>query len=201
MARVPYVDPEDLPADKRQVIIAQRTPDDMKPEYRHLMGDQRTRNFYRALGNLPDIAAGFRAVQKACWEAGALTDYQRECIILTVARHTDSEYEWHQHVRIALNEGHTPEEIRAISRGEYDIFEPAEQTLIRYTLAVIENEVDDAIHEEMLEHFDTDTIINASMLAGTYHMNALVGEALDIDREEADPWAGWNLEHIDLPEE
>ena len=199
MARISYVDPEDLPEDKRHLVVSQRTRDKLRPEVRHLMSDQETRNFYRALGNVPSIADGFRTIQNACWEDGGLSTFQREYVILSVARYANSEYEWNNHVRVALDEGLSSEEIIAISRGDLDSFDEADRTLVRYALAVLDDEVDDELHESMAEHFDQNAILGASMLAGVYYLNALVGEALAVDIERDERWVGWELENVEMP--
>ena len=199
MARVPYVDPEDLPPDYRDALVSQRTRETLPPDLQHLMSDQQTRNFYRALGNVPPVAEAFRRIQNACWNGGDLSPTQREFVILAIARHNDSAYEWHSHVRIALDEGLLIDDIVAISRMDLDELDSDRRVLIRYALAVVENDVDDDLHAEMLESFDEATVVAVSMLAGTYHMNALVGEALGVDIEADEPWVGWDLDAVDLP--
>lgn len=196
MARVPYVNREDLPADKQGLIVSQRPKDELADELKPLMSNDSTRNFYRALGHSPSIVEGFRTLQNAIWNDGGLTKFQREYVILTVAREATAAYVWQNHVRVALDEGVAPEDIVAISKGDLSAFDPSDRTLLEYIVRVLDGTVDDATHAEMQGHFDDTTIIGAAMLATLYHLNALVADALGVEIKDDERWVGWELENV-----
>lgn len=69
MARVPYVDPNDLDSEYRDLVVSSLQPGE-------------TLNVYRAIANNPDVLDGFRAFLGVLWNRSGLTDRQREIVIL-----------------------------------------------------------------------------------------------------------------------
>ena len=76
MARVPYVDPNDLDSEYRDLVVSSLQPGE-------------TLNVYRAIANNPDVLDGFRAFLGVLWNRSGLTDRQREIVILTTAAETE----------------------------------------------------------------------------------------------------------------
>ena len=181
MARVPYVDAEDLPAEHRDLLVSQ------------LQGTPR--NVYRALGNNPAVLDGFRTFASALWAESGLSERRRELVIIAVANELSSDYEWHQHVRVALDAGVTPAEARAIASGDLDDLDPVEADLVRYALAVVRGEVDDGIHETVAKRVDAGTIVGVATLAATYLHVARLLDAFDVEIEAGEPFVGWALEN------
>lgn len=179
MARLSYADEDDLPEEHRHLL--ESTLQDGKPL-----------NIYRAFGNNPPVLAGLRGFLGALWEETGLTPYRRELVILTVAGEMDSQYEWHQHVRIAREAGVSDGEIRAISRGRFDGFDPGERALVSYARAVVRGAVDDERHDALCEHVDDATAVGTATLAGAYLMVARLLDAFAVETEE--PFLGWDLE-------
>ena len=106
MARVPYVDPEELPEQYRELVVSK------------LQG--KPVNVYAALGNNPEVLAGTRAFLSSLWESSGLPDRERELVILLASAENGCRYEWHQHVRIGGDAGVTHEEMAAIADGDLD---------------------------------------------------------------------------------
>lgn len=177
MARISYADEADMPPGYEDLVVSS------------LQG--RPINAYRVLGSNPEVLKGERDFAAAVWHDTGLSDRRRELVILAVASGLRSAYEWHQHVRIAPGEGVTEEELLAIAEGDFDAFEPAEATLMRYAVAVIDRAVDDELFEAVAAHFDESTIVGITLLAGGYQMVAGFLDAFDVDLEEA--FVGWDL--------
>lgn len=191
MARIDLATPEDLPPEKRSLLDSLSDADD--PAVEHSL-EGGTLNIYRTLGrNLP-ILEGFREYGSAVWHGSDLEPIERELIILATSYHTGMEYEWQQHVRVALDEGIPPEPILAISMDRLDELEPAQARLVEYVERFVAGEVDDETHDGLAAHFDEPTIVGIDMLAALYLGLAHVLDALDVELEA--PFVGWELENL-----
>ena len=180
MARVPYRDPDDLPAEYRDLLYSSRDPDE-------------TANVFRALANDPPVLDSFRKYFGVLWAESGLDERERELVILTAARAADSTYEWHQHVRIARSVGVDDDEIRAIGSGDFATFAGREATLLRFARAVAEDAVDDARFASAAAEFDDSTLVGVAMLASGYLGLARALSALDVDVEADQEFVGWDL--------
>lgn len=178
MARVPYVDPEDLPEEYRDLVVSK------------LQG--KPVNVYAALGNNPEVLAGTRAFLSSLWESSGLNDRERELVILLASAENGCRYEWHQHVRIGGNAGVTEDEMAAIADGDFDAFDDDEALLLRYAHAALGRQIDDAIHEEFVAARDESTAVGVASLANGYTSLAGVIDALDVELEDGEVFAGWD---------
>jgi alkylhydroperoxidase family enzyme len=192
MARIDYVDEEDLDPDRRGLLVSSLPIEEISEEYRHLMQDTK-RNSYCALGHVPEVLELYRDLIDELKERSGLDEYEQEVIILTLASEIGSRYEWHNHARIALDSGIDREDIVAISDRDYDRFEDRYSTLMRYVIRFTYGTIDDDLHAEMAEYYDEKTIVGISVFAGYWLMNARVVHALAIETEES--FVGWNLEN------
>lgn len=193
MARIPYVDHEDLAADDRALLDSSSPPEDLDEAYRHLMST-RTRNSYRAVGHMPAVLRAYRDLVDAIKRDGGLAVAEQEYVILCCAREIPSRYEWHNHVRIALNAGVDADDIRAIADRAYDRLSRNHRTLLEYVDAFLDGEVDDEAHSALAAHYDDPTIAGICLFAGYWLMNARVVDALGVEIEE--PFVGWDLENV-----
>ena len=178
MARVPYVDPEDLPPEYRDRVYSSADAD-------------RTANVFRAVANNPPLLSSFRKYFGYLWAESGLTEREREAVILAAARESGSTYEWHQHVRLGRGAGLDDEEIRAIGAGDLDALPKREALCVRFALATLRGEVDDALFESAAAEFDDSTLVGTAMLAAGYFGLARVLAALDVELEEE--FVGWEL--------
>lgn len=180
MARVPYTDPAELPAEYRDLVVSSLQPG-------------KTVNVYRAIGNNPEVLDGFRTFLGSLWNESGLADRERELVILATARAVDCAYEWHQHVGIAKDAGVTEAEIRAINAGDTGEFSAAEAVLLDYTNAVINGTVTDDLSDDLADHYDTETVAGATATAAGYLALARVIDALGVEIEAGDEFVGWDL--------
>jgi len=191
MARVPYVDQGDLPADKRSLLDT--LSGETESSDAHSLGGE-TLHVYRAMANNPDLLEAFQTYGSAVWDGSGLSPHEREFVILSVAHHADSRYEWHQHVRVALDAGLTVDEIRAVSGGDREELAPATRALVDYVGEFVDGTVDDATHDRIAAHYDDETVVGVGLLAGTYLGLARALDALAVDTEVE--FVGWNLENL-----
>ncbi|WP_255190736.1 carboxymuconolactone decarboxylase family protein [Natronobeatus ordinarius] len=191
MVRVPYVDPDDLPAEKRALLDTLSETEEAERAH-ELEGG--TLNVYRLLGNNVAVLEAFRSYGSTVWQESGLTPHERETVILATSCHADAPYEWHQHVRVALDEGMTREQIRAISSGDHEALEPELAAAVDYVDAFVEGDVDDDVHDRLADHFDDDVIVGIGALAGLYLGLARALDAFAVDTEVE--FVGWDLENL-----
>jgi alkylhydroperoxidase family enzyme len=177
MARVPYVDSEDVPPEHRDLLVSSL--------------QDRPLHVYRALGNNPAVLAGLRSFFAALWSDTGLRERERELVILAAARERENAYEWHQHVRIAGSAGVNEAEMRAIADGDLGDFDDREAALIGYARAVVRDAVTDERHAAVAAEYDDATVVGIAALAGGYAMLGGLIDAFDLELEEGESFFGW----------
>lgn len=175
MARVPYVESEDVPEQHRDLLVSSL--------------QDRPLHVYQALGNNPEVLAGLRGFFSSLWSDSGLTDRRRELVILAVTSEIGNEYEFHQHVNIGRNEGISEETIAAISREEFDAFDSKEATLLRYARLVVRGEVGDRDHDAVSEYYDDSAVVGITALAEGYAALGGIIDALGVELEAE--FVGW----------
>jgi alkylhydroperoxidase family enzyme len=115
----------------------------------------------------------------------ALDPRLREYAILFVARRTEAEYEWVQHVPVAEAVGITPEEIAAIERddlGAACFAEDAAATLA-FTAELLEGPrpADSTFERLLAAGYQSREVVELVLIVGCYQLLAHVMTALDID--------------------
>lgn len=181
MARVPYVEQDDLDPEYQDLIISSLQPG-------------KRANVYSAIGNNQEVLDGLRTYLGSLWTDSGLTDRQREIVILTVAQEIDNDYEWHQHYLIGTNNGLSAEEISALGRDDRNPFTAEEQALIAYARAAVESRVNDPIHDQLAEYFDDETIVGIAATAGGYVALGRLIDVLGVELEEGDEFIGWDVD-------
>jgi alkylhydroperoxidase family enzyme len=195
MAHLPYLDPEDLPEEYRDLLdpsLASRegyVPANDSGE--HVRDDDERRpRVYQALANNPALLESFRLYGSDLRTEAGLSQYHRELVILTVAHQSRSRYEWHQHVRIATAGDVTGVEVRAIADATTEPFDEPAAALVAYARAFCAREGSDETHDRLAAHFDESTVVGVSQLAGFYLGLAHVLDALGV--EPRGEFVGWH---------
>lgn len=127
------------------------------------------------------------------WRASGLAPRVREIVILRCAYVQQSTYEWHQHVRIAANEGLTAAEIDAVRDWRNAaLFTEDERALLAYVDELAANpRPSDEVFAAMAEGRSPAEILGVTMLVTLYFQLARIMAALDLETEE--PFVGWDL--------
>jgi alkylhydroperoxidase family enzyme len=174
VARLPYVDPADAPEPVRDAL-----------------GRVPPLNIFRMMAN---AETAFRPWLR--WGAALLGELQldpllRELAILRVARLTPhAEYEWVQHVPLAMAVGASDQQVAALERGEVegDCFSGDEQLVLRFTTEVLRDaQASDATLEELGAVLSPREIVELLMVIGQYMM---VARVMATTRMEIDEPAG-----------
>ena len=171
MARLPYVDPGEAPAEVRGAL--ERAP---------------ALNIFRMMANAETAFVPWLRWGAALLTETAVAPALRELAILRVARLTPgAEYEWVQHEAIARSVGVRDEQIDAIDRGEADAacFEETERLLLGFTTEVVEDaRAGEQTLERMKAAFSPREIVELLMTIGQYMMVARVMATTEMELDE-----------------
>ncbi len=174
MARVPLLEPEDVPEDYRYLL----TDNDV--------GD---RAIFRAMANAPEQLLWYMRYSTRLWEV--LPDREREVVILAAARALEHEYEWHQHVRLGREAGLSDDEINAISTNDLAALDDRDVALVAYARALALGDIRDGDQAHLREHYDVGTVAGVAMLASHYVATGRTLDAFGIEPEEE--FVGWTV--------
>ncbi len=173
MARLPYVDPERAPEPVRQAL--ERVP---------------PINIFRMTANASTAFRPWLAFGGALLSSLELDARLRELVILHVGRLSEAEYEWVQHVPIALAVGASEEDVAAVERGELDApcLGPAVSAALRFTGEVVHDvRASDAAFSELREHLSPREVIELLLVIGQYMTVARIALNADIEIDEGGP--------------
>jgi len=197
VARVPYLDRESLPEAYRSLLDPSLS--DREGYVPANDSDERVRDadeahprVYQALANNPALLESFRLHGSDLRTGAGLSRYHRELVILTVAFEAESEYEWHQHVRIATAGDVSHDEVLAIADETTEPFDDTATALVDYTRAFCDRAVTDADHDRLAAYFDTATTVGVAQLAEFYLGLAHTLDALGV--EPRGEFVGWEPE-------
>ncbi|MFC6941473.1 carboxymuconolactone decarboxylase family protein [Salinirubellus sp. GCM10025818] len=193
MVRIDFADPEDLPEERRESLESLSPKQGLPEKYHHLI-ESPVRNIYRTIGRSPPLLVAFREFGRTVWEECGLEPRQRELVILATGRALDAAYEWHQHVRVGLSEGLTPEEIAAIGADRREAFEGRDRALVEFAAGFATGSLDVPTLEMFVDYFDERTAVGTGVLVGLYSVIGLVESGFDLGTEE--PFVGWGLDGL-----
>ncbi|MDQ3934395.1 MAG: carboxymuconolactone decarboxylase family protein [Actinomycetota bacterium] len=173
MARLPYVDPERAPEPVRRAL--ERVP---------------PLNIFRMTANASTAFRPWLAFGGALLSSLELDARLRELVILHVGRLSGAEYEWVQHVPIALAVGAGEEDVAAVERGELDAecLGPAVGAALRFTSEVVRDvRASDEAFEAVREHLSPREVIELLLVIGQYMTVARIALNADIEIDEGGP--------------
>jgi alkylhydroperoxidase family enzyme len=141
-------------------------------------------NLYRALAHAPDL---LRAWMDWAWLLRGHTETSRrlrELMILRTALLHHSQYEWHQHRRMAREEGVPEMQVAELEMWRTsDAFDAAEKAALALTDAIVANDVTPDVIEELERHFGHAQRVELTVTAAFYAMVPRVLDALGVPVE------------------
>jgi 4-carboxymuconolactone decarboxylase len=142
-------------------------------------------NLFKALANSPKIGRDFIRLGTAILFKGQLSPLLRELAILRVANLTDANYEWTQHVAIALSCGVSKEQIDDIPDWKNSTrFNEKERAVLLYTDEVTQNiRTLDGTFSKIKDFFNEQDVVELTVTIGYYGMVSRVLETLQIELE------------------
>lgn len=160
-----------------------------KPETRELV--QRIQheraslpNLYRMLLNSPPVAEGWLNYLTAIRQRSGLSARIREMLILRVAVLNQADYEFEQHLPIALKEGCTEQQVAALKSGDRGALDDKAQAAIAYCDAMTRDiRVNEATFASLRASFDEKEIVEITATIAAYNMVSRFLEAIQVDHE------------------
>jgi alkylhydroperoxidase family enzyme len=161
MARVPYLNREDLPEADRDIfdnLIAER--------------GQPVGNIFRTLAPTPNLLRRFLALGGELRNKTALDPQLRELALLTVGRIAQAEYEFVHHWNLARRVGVSPEKLEALADWEKaPVYSDEERAVIRYAAEATTNvRVNDATWNALRQFLDTRRTMELVQNVAFYNM-------------------------------
>jgi alkylhydroperoxidase family enzyme len=168
MARLPYLNPADL-----------------APENQDLL--KRPINLFRAMVHSPDGARAFHGLGEFIRWHSKLDARLREMAILQVGYMTRSVYEYTHHIKLGLDFGVTPDDIRAIATetaGGQSGLEPLARTVLRAAREMTTSlAASDATFEELRKHLSPEHLTDLVLVISFYNAVVRYLGTLQIDNE------------------
>lgn len=168
MARVPYLEEQDLSAENRDLL-------------------SRKLNLYRALANSPDTARSFMGLGMHVRFHMKLDPRLRELAILQVGYVARAPYEYAHHIELGRQFGVTDADLAALAmetRGETSALAPLDRAVLRAARELASGtEVSDATFATLSAGLDHERVVDLIVAIGLYCGVVRVLGALKIDLE------------------
>jgi len=161
MARVPYLNREDLPEADRDIfdnLIAER--------------GQPVGNIFRTLAHTPGLLRRFLALGGELRNKTALDPKLRELALLTVGRIAQAEYEFVHHWNLALRVGVSHDKLEALADWEKSpAYSDQERAVIRYAAEATTNvKIADSTWNALKAFMDTRQMMELVQNVAFYNM-------------------------------
>jgi uncharacterized peroxidase-related enzyme len=160
MARLPYLDREQLPEPERDIF-------DELIRQRGAVG-----NIFRVVAHSPLLLRRMLYFSDGLRNRTRLDPRLRELAIMTVGRLTECEYEYVHHQALARRIGVRPEQVERLAAWESDpAFNEQERAVIRYATEVTQRvRVSDATFDALRSFLDEEQIVELTLNTGFYNM-------------------------------
>ena len=169
MARIPYLDAEDLPEDQRDLLA-------------------RPANLFRALVNSPDAFRNFSRLGGWIRERSTLDARLRELAILQVGYVTDAAYEWTHHIKLARERfGVSDDDVRAVmaeTEGKDSGLPALDRAVLRAARGMTTDlAVSEATFGELQAELSNEHLVDLSMVIAFYNLVVRLLHTLQVDLE------------------
>jgi len=160
--------------------------EEIDPDIRERFGDGPMLNIFRTLAHHPKLLKRWLVFGNHVLAKSSLPARERELVILRVGWRCRAEYEWSQHVDIALRSGVTEQDVRRVTDGpEAAGFSDAERALLRATDELLDDAcVSDATWSALAAHFDKTQIIDLLFTVGQYNLVSMALNSLGVPLEQ-----------------
>jgi alkylhydroperoxidase family enzyme len=170
MARVPYLDQQDLAAEHRDLLA-------------------RNINIVRALANSPNGLRAFHGLAEFIRFKSRLDPRLRELAILMVGYVTRSPYEWSHHVEIGRRFGVSDSDIRALmqeAEGRASNLEPLAKTVLKAAAEMTRDlAISDATFTELRASLDNERAVDLVITIAFYNAVVRVLASLQVSVEDS----------------
>jgi 4-carboxymuconolactone decarboxylase len=141
-------------------------------------------NLYKSLGHAPDLLRAWIHFAWALRGHDTTSRRLRELCILRTASLHHSQYEWHQHRRMAREVGVTDYQVAELEMWRTsDAFDAEERAALALTDSIIAGKVPDEAIAELERHFDHAQRVELTVTAAFYAMVPRILDALRVPVE------------------
>jgi len=141
-------------------------------------------NLYRMLLNSPPVAEGWLGYLTAIRQQSGLSPTLREMLILRVAVLNQADYEFEQHLPIALRAGCSEAQVAGLKTGDFAPLDTGERAAMAYCDEMTRDiRVRDATFAAVRQAFDDKEIVEITATVAAYNMVSRFLEAIRIDHE------------------
>jgi alkylhydroperoxidase family enzyme len=169
MARVPYLEASDLPADDQDLL-------------------KRRISLFQALVNSPNAARAFSGLGQFIRYGSKLDPRLRELAILQVGWLARSPYEWSHHVKLGHDFGVSDEDIRALiddTAGRATQLDDLAKTVLRAAREMTQDgAMSDATFAALQQELGNERIVDLTITIAFYNAVVRVLATLQIDVED-----------------
>jgi len=160
--------------------------EEIDPDTRERFGGGPMLNIFRTLAHHPKLMKRWLVFGNHVLSKSSLPARERELVILRVGWRCRAEYEWSQHVEIALGSGVSEQDVERVAEGPEAVgFSDAEGALLRATDELIDDAcVTDATWSALASHFDTTQIIDLLFTVGQYNLVSMALNTLGVQLEQ-----------------
>lgn len=172
------------------------------PDFKQLPEDVRQKfedlptkvNFFRMMGYSPGAFVEIIDLTNAIFKKLQISDYHKELLVLLVAAHEGSKYEWEQHVSIAQAAGVREDQFIAIAANRLDdekAFDEKELVLLHFGKMLLEKgQVQAIVFKNTLTYFPIGELSDAMIVIGFYRMLSGFIQTFDLplDPQEDGNW-------------
>jgi 4-carboxymuconolactone decarboxylase len=150
-------------------------------------GGHRVLNLFKVMAHSPQVGRRFLGLGTAILLKGVVPPTLRELAILRVGQINQANYEWTQHVPIALRVGVRQAQIDALAKWEHSPeFNETEKAILRYTDEETLNcRVGDETFAAVREILTEEGIVELTTTIGYYGMACRILEALQVELEQS----------------
>jgi alkylhydroperoxidase family enzyme len=175
--RIPPLPPDGWEGDVKQILEA--VPGGVE----NRLGDN---NIFPTFAQHPDLFRSWLRFGGYLLTSGKLSGPDRELLILRTAVNCGSSYEWGQHVRISLAGGIDRETVDRVLEGpDAEGWSEHEAALLRAADELREHSrISDETWETLAETYDTEQLIEATMVVGHYTMLAGALNSFGVELDE-----------------
>ncbi len=171
-------------ASSRTAIPLARLPDDVAARVQQ--AGARQVNLYRALAHAPRLLEAWIDFAWALREYCSTPRALRELVILRTAQRMLSQYEWHQHRRMAAEAGIDEHQVAELAMWRTSpAFTDAERAALALTDALVDGHVPDQVNATLAEHFDPQARVELTLTAAFYCAVPRLLDALRVPVETA----------------
>jgi alkylhydroperoxidase family enzyme len=155
------------------------------------LGPNASLNLFRTMVRHPKLYRRWTAFAGRLLQRSALSDRERELVILRASWRCGAAYEWGHHVEIGRAIGLVDEDFGRLVDDDVSGWPDHEAALVRATdQLVADHEIDDATWNALADGWSDEQLIELTLLAGAYAMLAGTLRTLRISPEAGLPALG-----------